>query len=174
MPNIGSEMEVTMKRRIQFFKKSILALILSCIILTPNLPIVPDSITIIAQAAGYSAKTIQLVQTKLNDLGYDCGTPDGVAGSNTKASIKKYQREKKQKVTGTVNKALLKSLSITVNKTSASGTPKNTNKQSQTVYITKEGSKYHALGCHYLKKSKIALSLTEAKINYTPCFECNP
>jgi Predicted hydrolase (metallo-beta-lactamase superfamily) len=45
----------------------------------------------------------------------------------------------------------------------------------QTVYITKSGTKYHADGCSSLSKSKIPISLTDAKSKgYTPCSLCNP
>lgn len=44
-----------------------------------------------------------------------------------------------------------------------------------TVYITKTGEKYHRLGCSYLSKSCIPISLTEAKKKgYTPCSKCKP
>lgn len=43
------------------------------------------------------------------------------------------------------------------------------------VYITKTGKKYHRLGCRYLRKSCIPISLTEAKRrSYTPCEVCKP
>ena len=43
----------------------------------------------------------------------------------------------------------------------------------QTVYITKNGDKYHSDGCHYLSKSKYAISLDEAKAkNLTACSKC--
>ena len=45
--------------------------------------------------------------------------------------------------------------------------------QSVTVYVTKTGSKYHRPGCQYLKKSCIAISLSEAKAEgYTACSRC--
>ena len=37
--------------------------------------------------------TILLVQQSLNVLGYDCGTPDGVAGAMTRAAITAFQRD---------------------------------------------------------------------------------
>lgn len=44
-----------------------------------------------------------------------------------------------------------------------------------TVYITKSGKKYHRSGCRYLRKSKIAIKLKEAKRRgYTPCKVCKP
>jgi len=44
-----------------------------------------------------------------------------------------------------------------------------------TVYITRTGSKYHRGSCSYLRKSKIPISLKDAKgRGYTPCSRCNP
>ena len=41
------------------------------------------------------------------------------------------------------------------------------------VYITRTGAKYHRDGCRYLKSSKIPISLTDAKKQYSPCSVCN-
>lgn len=49
-----------------------------------------------------------------------------------------------------------------------------TNTQEQTVYVTKTGSKYHQDGCRYLSKSRIPMSLSNAKRSYGPCSVCNP
>lgn len=44
-----------------------------------------------------------------------------------------------------------------------------------TVYITNTGKKYHRDGCRYLTKSKIPVSLSEAKARgYEPCSVCKP
>ena len=46
---------------------------------------------------------------------------------------------------------------------------------SQTVYVTKSGSKYHRLGCQHLKKSQIEISLQNAiSGGYEPCSKCSP
>jgi len=46
---------------------------------------------------------------------------------------------------------------------------------SATVYITRTGKKYHSGGCRYLSKSKIPISLKDAKARgYTPCKVCKP
>ena len=45
---------------------------------------------------------------------------------------------------------------------------------SLTVYITKTGEKYHRDGCRYLSRSKIPISLSSAKLSYSPCSVCNP
>ena len=50
-----------------------------------------------------------------------------------------------------------------------------TTSTSQTVYTTKTGEKYHLGTCSSLSKSKIAISLKEAKAQgYGSCSKCNP
>lgn len=58
------------------------------------------------------AETVIKVQEALNKDGYDCGTPDGIAGSGTKSAIEKYQSDKGLAVTGTITDDLLKELGI--------------------------------------------------------------
>ena len=57
---------------------------------------------------------------------------------------------------------------------SSGGTTSSTSDtQSVTVYITNTGSKYHKNGCQYLRESKNAVTLTQAKSwGYTPCSRC--
>jgi len=57
-------------------------------------------------------ETIKAVQQALNESGYSCGSPDGVAGKNTKNAIRSYQTDKGLTVTGTVTHELLVSLGI--------------------------------------------------------------
>lgn len=46
---------------------------------------------------------------------------------------------------------------------------------SQTVYITKTGTKYHSEGCRYLSKSKIAIDLADAIAKgCEACSVCKP
>jgi competence protein ComEC len=52
--------------------------------------------------------------------------------------------------------------------------PAPTEKKTVTVYITETGSKYHKDGCRYLRKSKIPISLDDAKQGYDPCSVCDP
>ena len=48
-----------------------------------------------------------------------------------------------------------------------------TDKENITVYVTRTGSKYHSAGCRYLKKSRIPMSLKDAKVaEYSPCSVC--
>lgn len=68
----------------------------------------------------------------------------------------------------TSTKSTATSSNATTNK---STTVQNTN--SETVYVTKTGKKYHKSGCSYLKDSKIAKTLSEAKSQgYTACSKC--
>ena len=46
--------------------------------------------------------------------------------------------------------------------------------QSVTVYVTKTGKKYHLGSCSSLRRSKIPMSLVDAKRRYSPCSRCNP
>ncbi len=43
-----------------------------------------------------------------------------------------------------------------------------------TVYVTRTGEKYHTGSCRHLSKSKISVSLNEARGRYGPCSVCNP
>ncbi len=50
---------------------------------------------------------------------------------------------------------------------------KKTATKDVTVYVTRTGEKYHADGCQYLRRSKIALSKSEAvNSGYTACSRC--
>ncbi len=46
---------------------------------------------------------IRIVQEMLNQLGYDCGTPDGIAGKKTQAAVTQFQRDSGLTETGTIN-----------------------------------------------------------------------
>jgi len=62
--------------------------------------------------------------------------------------------------------------------TMLAGCEKNSNDknlQTQIVYITETGHKYHRENCRYLKSSKIPIELYKAKEEgYTPCLVCKP
>jgi len=45
---------------------------------------------------------------------------------------------------------------------------------SDTVYITKSGTKYHRAGCRYLSKSSISAALSTLSSKYDACSVCNP
>ncbi len=45
---------------------------------------------------------------------------------------------------------------------------------SQTVYVTRTGTKYHLGGCRSLARSRIPISLGEATARFAPCSLCKP
>lgn len=49
-----------------------------------------------------------------------------------------------------------------------------TEPEEETVYVTRTGSKYHRSSCQYLRRSRILVSLKEAKQSYDPCSVCRP
>ena len=58
------------------------------------------------------AEVVKLVQKALNDKGYDCGVPDGIAGTMTIVGITSYQKDNKFELNGKIDLALLKSLDL--------------------------------------------------------------
>jgi len=46
--------------------------------------------------------------------------------------------------------------------------------QTETVYVTRTGTKYHRASCRSLAKSSIPISLSEAAGRYGPCSICRP
>ena len=58
------------------------------------------------------ATTIRIVQQALNDAGYNCGNPDGVAGGKTTEAVTKYQTDKGLTINGLVTDELLQSLNV--------------------------------------------------------------
>ena len=55
---------------------------------------------------------VKLVQQGLNDNGYNCGTPDGVAGKNTANAILSFQTDHEMEVTGAIDETLIVALGI--------------------------------------------------------------
>lgn len=58
------------------------------------------------------ASIVKAVQQALNAAGFECGTPDGQAGSRTSAAISAYETEKKLNVNGVITDELIASLGI--------------------------------------------------------------
>lgn len=57
-------------------------------------------------------ETIERAQSRLNALGFQVGTPDGVAGNRTKQAIRQFQQSKRLSVTGELDAATLSALGI--------------------------------------------------------------
>jgi hypothetical protein len=60
------------------------------------------------QQPGNGGDDVQWVQSTLNDLGYKCGTADGVMGANTRTCIRSFQKENDLRATGSVNETTYK------------------------------------------------------------------
>lgn len=56
--------------------------------------------------------TTKVVQEALNAAGYNCGTPDGVAGSKTAEAIRAFEKEKGINVNGVITDELLEALEV--------------------------------------------------------------
>lgn len=54
------------------------------------------------------------------------------------------------------------------------GASTNLTLDNTSVYVTRTGTKYHRDGCRYLRSTKIPISLTDARQQYSPCSVCNP
>ena len=90
---------------------------------------------------------IRVLEERYYDNGYEAGYDDGYA-----------QRERESHLSIQDRLDNLKEAS---------------EEQSTTVYITSTGEKYHLDGCQYLRQSKIAISLYDAKNQgYTACSRC--
>lgn len=55
---------------------------------------------------------IQKIQAKLNSLGYNCGTPDGIMGAKTKEAIMKFQKTNQLTTDGVAGPQTLKKLGL--------------------------------------------------------------
>lgn len=100
------------------------------------------------------------------ELGYSAGYEDGLAASGDA-----YELGYNDGIASVKNQSGTKTGGgTTTNPPPAEDPPK-----SYTVYITKTGEKYHASGCQYLAKSKIAIDKSKAiSQGYTACSRCKP
>lgn len=57
-------------------------------------------------------ETVKQIQQALNDLGYQCGMPDGQAGTKTKQAITQYQKAQGRKATGKISWQLVYDLGL--------------------------------------------------------------
>lgn len=90
------------------------------------------------------------------------------------AQVETLETELAEKSTASVSQSTSSSSTQTSSQSGgSSGGSSSSDTQSQTVYITRTGSKYHRNGCQYLRQSQIAISLSDAKARgYTPCSRC--
>ena len=68
----------------------------------------PSASTSVSKPARPAPDTMVLViQRRLNELGYNAGTPDGLFGDKTRSAIKAFQRDQRIAATGNADQALL-------------------------------------------------------------------
>lgn len=99
-----------MKRKIVTSLMVIVFLSCTPMISTVATPAVVNAAETTSESIITDQDTIKLVQALLNCLGYDCGTPDGIAGNNTKNAIMDYQKIKGKDATGNVTTDLINDL----------------------------------------------------------------
>lgn len=67
--------------------------------------------------------TVKKVQQALNDAGYNCGKPDGIAGKKTFAAITQYRTDKGLEVSEAIDDALLEAMGIAAPQAEAEAQP---------------------------------------------------
>jgi len=75
---------------------------------------------------------VQMIQERLNDLGYKAGEEDGVYGKNTVAAVKAFQQDNKLTVDGVAGPATLKKLYANNAASKPTATPEPTQKPEAT------------------------------------------
>ena len=68
---------------------------------------------------GSTGSDVRELQTKLNSIGFNCGSVDGIFGTKTLAAVKKFQQKYKLAVDGIVGKNTYKKLAEVLKKASA-------------------------------------------------------
>lgn len=106
-----------------------------------------------------------------HDVGYEEGYKAGHEDGRREGYNSGYDAGVSVAASVTRSSNTTKSSNSGMSNSSTAATPSQP--QSVTVYITNTGSKYHRSGCQYLSKSKIAISLDDAKSrSYTACSRC--
>lgn len=103
-----------------------------------------------------------------------------VTADETKTETETVTESETEPLTETVTETKIQTTEPTTKKPKETTTKQAYNdgygeSDSKTVYITDTGEKYHSSGCQYLRKSKHAISISQAKSRgYTPCSKCRP
>ena len=72
---------------------------------------------------GDKGEGVRGLQQALNDAGYNCGKPDGIAGKKTFAAITQYRTDKGLEVSEAIDDALLEAMGIAAPQAQAEAQP---------------------------------------------------
>lgn len=158
---------------------------------TIDIPVTIEEVTLKASNASMTLKpnetqTLKVTTNSHHAITYSSSNPDVVtvdeaghisalkAGSATiSATVDGHTQTCHITVPSTQKKSTTSSHHTTHHSSTNRTTQSSNTNIGETVYITKTGSKYHRAGCRYLRKSQIAISLSEAKNEgYTACSVC--
>ena len=158
---------------------------------TIDIPVTIEEVTLKASKTTMTLKpnetqTLKLTTNSHHAITYSSSNPDVVtvdeaghisalkAGSATiSATVDGHTQTCYITVPSTQKKSTTSSHHTTHHSSTNRTTQSSNTNIGETVYITKTGSKYHRAGCRYLRKSQIAISLSEAKNEgYTACSVC--
>lgn len=158
---------------------------------TIDIPVTIEEVTLKASNASMTLKpnetqTLKVTTNSHHAITYASSNPDVVtvdeaghisalkAGSATiSATVDGHTQTCHITVPSTQKKSTTSSHHTTHHSSTNRTTQSSNTNIGETVYITKTGSKYHRAGCRYLRKSQIAISLSEAKNEgYTACSVC--
>lgn len=81
---------------------------------------------------GSTGSDVRELQTKLNSIGFNCGSVDGIFGTKTLAAVKKFQQKYKLAVDGIVGKNTYKKLAEVLKKASATSSKTTTTTETKT------------------------------------------
>ena len=91
--------------------------------------------------ADYDASVTQQVQQKLNEAGFDCGMPDGVAGAKTEEAIRAFQESRNLTSDGVISEELLEALGLLEEGQETSG-----EENTSDGYLDAVGDRYYTPG----------------------------
>ena len=158
---------------------------------TIDIPVTIEEVTLKASKTSMTLKpnetqTLKVTTNSHHAITYSSSNPDVVtvdeaghisalkAGTATiSASVDGHTQTCYITVPSTQKKSTTSSHHTTHHSSTNGTTQSSNNYVGETVYITRTGEKYHRDGCRYLRRSQIAISLSEAKNEgYTACSVC--
>ncbi len=91
---------------------------------------------------GSRGESVKQVQTRLNELGYWCGSADGIFGANTQSAVKRFQRAKGLSADGIVGPKTYSALGISSSSSSGGYSSSDLYLLARCVYGEARGEPY--------------------------------